>query len=155
MQEANVRDTIEEAIGIATEMNPQATDGTWLEDLTVQVGPYIKEWDIKRCYQWSKWPERENHYPNTSKQDIGIDAVAVRRSDGEHIAIQCKSRQLDAHGNGDPISKSEADKFVSTYLGLTLGRTLDCNQRQQSIEQECPAGLLNDQQANQAGERYQ
>ena len=114
MQEANVREIIEEAIGIATEMNPQATDGTWLEDLTVQVGPYIKEWDIKRCYHWSEWPERENHYPNTSKQDIGIDAVAVRRSDGEHIAIQCKSRQLDAQGNGDPISKIEADKFVST-----------------------------------------
>ena len=48
MQEANGREIIEEAIGIATEMNPQATDGTWLEDLTVQVGTHIKEWGAPR-----------------------------------------------------------------------------------------------------------
>ena len=46
MQDTNTRETISKALEIANEMNPQATDGTWLEDLTVQVGPYIKEWDI-------------------------------------------------------------------------------------------------------------
>ena len=45
---------------------------------------------------------------------LGIDVVAVRRSDGEHIAIQCKARQLDANGQGDPIHKNEIDKFIST-----------------------------------------
>ena len=44
---------------------------------------------------------------------MGIDAVATRRSDGEHIAIQCKSRQLDSEGKGGSISKSETDKFVA------------------------------------------
>ena len=29
---------ISEALNVTTEMNPQATDGTWLEDLTVQAG---------------------------------------------------------------------------------------------------------------------
>ena len=117
MQDENVPEIIQEAIGIAIEMNPQSTDGTWLEDLTVQIGPYIKEWDIERCYNWSEWPERDSHFPGTTKQDVGIDAVAVRRSDGEYIALQCKSRQLDEHGRGDPIAKSETDKFVSTSSG--------------------------------------
>ena len=95
-------------------MNPQSTDGTWLEDLTVQVGPYIKEWDIERCYSWADWPRRHERYPNSTRQDVGIDVVAVRRSDGEHIAIQCKSRQLNATGQGSPIHKAEIDKFIST-----------------------------------------
>ena len=44
---------------------------------------------------------------------MGIDCVALRRSDGEHIAIQCKSRQLDEHGRGNPINKEEFDSFAS------------------------------------------
>ena len=94
-------------------MNPQDTDGTWLEDVTVQAGPHIKEWDIARCYPWSEWPDREKHFPNTSKQDIGTDAVGIRRSDGQHIAIQCKARQLNAAGEGANIHKTEVDKFTA------------------------------------------
>ena len=66
-----------------------------MEDIAEQVGPLIKEWDISACYLWTKWPERETYFPDTTGQDIGIDAVAIRRSDGEHIAIQCKARKLD------------------------------------------------------------
>ena len=117
MQDTNTRETISEALEIANEMNPQATDGTWLEDLTVQVGPYIEEWDIDRCYPWSEWPEREDHYPNSTKQDVGIDAVATRSGDGEYVAIQCKSRQLNTDGQGDPIRKTEIDKFANTSSG--------------------------------------
>ena len=117
MQVENAREIIEKAMGIATEMNPQATDGTWLEDLTVQVGPHIREWDIDRCYLWPKWPEREYHYPNSTKQDVGIDAVAIRSGDGEYVAIQCKSRQLNTDGQGDPIRKTEIDKFANTSSG--------------------------------------
>ena len=102
---------ISHALKIAGEMNPQATDGTWLEDLTVQAGPYIKEWDIDECHRWSEWPEREDHFPNTTKQDVGIDAVAVR--DGEYVAIQCKARRLDDRGDGAPIGKGETDKFAN------------------------------------------
>lgn len=81
MKDANTREIISKALEIANEMNPQVTDGTWLEDLMVQVGPYIKEWDIDQCYPWSEWPEREDHYPNSTKQDVGIDAVATRSGD--------------------------------------------------------------------------
>ena len=111
MQDANTREIILGALDIANEMNPQDTDGTWLEDLTVQAGPHIKEWDIDHCWHWSDWPEREDYFPNTTKQDVGIDAVAIR--DGEYVAIQCKSRQLDEYGNGAPIDKGETSDFAN------------------------------------------
>ena len=111
MQITDAQNIIETAIGIVDEMSPRATDGTWLEDLTVIAGPHIKEWDIDECYSWSAWPEREDYFPNRTKQDVGIDAVGFRRDDNQYIAIQCKARKLDEHGNGDPISKSETDKF--------------------------------------------
>ena len=114
MQERNTQEIIEEAIRMVAEMSPQSTDGRWLEDLTVTAAPHIKEWDIAYTYHWADWPEREQRYPNSTHQDVGIDAVAVRHSDGEHIAIQCKSRQLNANGQGDPIHKTEIDKFANT-----------------------------------------
>ena len=113
MQGDNVVEIISKALDITAEMNPQATDGTWLEDLTAQAGPHIREWDIDECYLWSEWPERETHFPATSKQDVGIDAVALRGGGGEYVAIQCKARQLDDGGNGAPIEKGETDKFAS------------------------------------------
>ena len=117
MLNPETQNVISEAIGIAAEMNPQATDGEWLEDLTAKVAPHIKEWDVDRCYRWSEWPEREDHFPGSTAQDVGIDAVAVRRSDGGYIAIQCKSRKLDEQGEGDPIQKGETDKFISASSG--------------------------------------
>ena len=111
MLNPETQNVISEALGIATEMNPQATDGTWLEDLTVQVGIHIREWDIDRCYHWSDWPEREDIFPASTKQDVGIDAVAIRGD--EYVAIQCKARKLDEHGDGAPIEKGETDKFAS------------------------------------------
>ena len=113
MQAANTREVISDALDITNEMSPQATDGTWLEDLTVQAGPHIKEWDIDRCYQWSEWPERGEHFPESTNQDVGIDSVAIRSGDGEYVAIQCKARQLDERGDGTPIEKGETDKFAS------------------------------------------
>ena len=102
MLDTETQSIISEALGITNEMNPQATDGTWLEDLTVQVGPYIKEWEVDQCYPWSEWPEREDYYLNSTKQHVGIDAVATRGGDGEYVAIRCKSRKLNTDGQGDP-----------------------------------------------------
>ncbi len=110
-------DIIETAIKKTAEMNPQETDGDWLEVVTVESGPYIKEWDIEKCWRWGKWPDREERYPNTTKLDVGIDAVAVRRSDGKYIAIQCKSRQLDDDGRGSSITSNEISKFASASSG--------------------------------------
>ena len=117
MNEDHAQEIVKEAIRIVAEKSPMSTDGKWLESLTVEAGPFIKEWDIERCYHWSKWPDREFKFPGTTNTDVGIDAVGIRRSDGEHIAIQCKSRQLDEHGKGDPIAKHETDKFASASSG--------------------------------------
>ena len=112
--ENNTSDTtIDHAIQIVNEMSPQSSDGTWLEDVTIAVGPYIRDWDLFKCYSWADWPERERRFPLGNKKDIGIDVVAIRRSDGGTIAIQCKSHKLDSQGHGAPINKQEIDSFAS------------------------------------------
>ncbi len=113
MQDDNERAIIEYAIKQTDKMNPHQTDGKWLEAITVAAAPYIREWDIERAWGWDEWPDRETHFPNSTRQDVGIDAVATRRSDGEHIAIQCKSRQLDENRHGSSIKKDEIDKFAA------------------------------------------
>ena len=113
MQYDNAQDIIEKAIQTVAEKSPQQTDGKWLEDLTVCSSPYIKEWDVARCYLWADWPEREAQFPNGTSQDPGIDVVAIRRGDGRHIAIQCKARQLDEQGHGGTISRGELNKFIA------------------------------------------
>ena len=112
MQQSDEHDVVAAALRTISEMSPRSTDGRWLEGLTVKVGPIIREWDVECCYLWSEWPERETHFPRTTKQDVGIDLVAIRRSDGEHIAIQCKSRQLNARGDGAGITWQEINTFV-------------------------------------------
>jgi len=108
----NPQAVIQQAIDAVDEMSPHQTDGAWLEDLTVAAAPHIREWDVAECYHWADWPQRQAEFPGTTNQDIGIDAVAVRRSDNAHIAIQCKARQLDADGKGDAIPKHEVDSFA-------------------------------------------
>ena len=114
MSTVTERDAIERAIDTLVERNPQSTDGKWLEYLTAEVAPQIKEWDIKTAYMWGDWPERQHRYPDTTNRDVGIDVVAIRRSDNEHVAIQCKARQLDEQGRGDSISPRETDRCITT-----------------------------------------
>ena len=109
--------TIETAIAKTAEMNPLDTDGAWLEVVAVESAPFIKEWDIGRAWHWDEWPDREAHFPNTTKLDVGIDAVAVRRGDGRYVAIQCKSRQLDSEGRGYSINSAEIAKFAAASAG--------------------------------------
>lgn len=111
------RTRLEELIAHVDEASGQQTGGKWLEEATRRAGPLIKEWDIAKCWLWAEWPEREERFPGTTNQDIGIDVVAVRRSDGEHIAIQCKARQLDERGAGDLIDKGEIDSFANASAG--------------------------------------
>ncbi|MDE0366714.1 MAG: DEAD/DEAH box helicase family protein [Gammaproteobacteria bacterium] len=110
---STAQDVIETAIDKLAEMNPQETDGDWLEVVTVESGPFIKEWDVADCWLWGKWPDREAHFPGTTGLDVGIDAVATRRSDGKYIAIQCKSRRLDDEGRGASIKNDEIAKFAA------------------------------------------
>jgi len=101
------------AIKKIAEMNPQSTDGKWLEDVTVESAPYIMDWDIEQCWHWNEWPDRKSCFPQTTKQDIGIDIVARRRSDKQFVAIQCKSRKLYGEGRGSPINKREVEAFAA------------------------------------------
>ena len=117
MATSDAHDIIEAAIKKIAEMNPQETDGEWLEVVTVESAPFIKEWDIAECWHWDEWPGREASFPNTTKLDVGIDAVARRRSDGGYIAIQCKSRKLDGQGRGDSIKSDEIAKFSAASAG--------------------------------------
>ena len=112
MQTLDQQTAIETAIAILNEANPQQTGGKWLENLTVDVGPFIRDWNIAQCWHWGEWPEREEKQPQSTRQDTGIDVVAVNR-DGEYVAIQCKSRQLDENGRGESIDKPEIDSFAS------------------------------------------
>ena len=112
MQTLDQQAIIASAIGTVAEAGPQPTGGKWLENLTVDVGPFIKDWNIAQCWHWAEWPERELKQPQSTSQDTGIDVVALNR-DGEYVAIQCKSRQLDEHGHGDSINKPEIDSFAS------------------------------------------
>jgi len=107
------QDIIEAALRKTAEMNPQETDGKWLEVVTVESSPFIREWDIAECWSWEEWPGRKDHFPNTTRMDVGIDAVATRCNDRKYIAIQCKSRRLDEAGCGDSIKHSEISKFSS------------------------------------------
>ena len=104
-------DVLESASETLEHFSPQATDGTWLEDLTVKVAPFLADWDVEVCYPWGKWPAREEHFPSVGEQDIGIDLIAHRRSDGRPIAVQCKARKLDPDGSGNEIGKNEIAKF--------------------------------------------
>ena len=113
METSTAQEIIETAVKKTAEMNPQETDGEWLEVVTVESGPYIKEWDVAECWHWDEWPDRERRFPKTTRQDVGIDAVAMRRSDGKFIAIQCKSRRLDDEGRGDSIKSNEIAKFAA------------------------------------------
>ena len=60
MQTGTPTEITERAIDKLESMRDQQSSGKWLEDLTAYVSPYIKEWDIARCWAWTEWPDREN-----------------------------------------------------------------------------------------------
>ena len=109
------QEVISQAIELAAEMGPQQTDGKWLEYLIEDTAELIKDWDITKCQPWANWDDRKHHFPKSTEKDLGIDLVAVRRSDGEYIAIQSKSRQLDESNTGSSIGFDE----LSTFIGLS------------------------------------
>ena len=113
MSETTAHDAIAQALETLEEAKSEPTGGKWLERLTAQIAPLIKEWDIPHCWTWSEWPDRERLLPDTTNQDNGIDAVAINRSTGAYIAIQCKSRQLDENGRGNDIERPEITSFIS------------------------------------------
>ena len=55
--------------------------------------------------------------------------MAVRRSDGKHIAIQCKARKLDEHGNGRAIDQGRHSQTRKHVFWAVLGRALVGDER--------------------------
>ena len=104
--------TIGDALLEIEEASRQKTDGKWLERLTANCAPLIAEWDVCKAWTWDDWPKKDH-------PDSGIDVVA-ERSDGELIAIQCKSRELDDQGSGMPINKGEIDSFIAESSGARV-----------------------------------
>ena len=98
-----------DALAEIEEMSHRPTDGKWLERLTADCAPLIAEWEVCKAWTWDEWPRRDH-------PESGIDVVA-ERADGELIAIQCKSRQLDDQGSGPPINKREIDSFIAEASG--------------------------------------
>ncbi len=90
------------------------SDGDWLEEVTVRTLPHIRELDVGDCWSWQDWPDKHEVLPEAPGPDwVGIDAVAQRRSDKRWVAIQVKSRKLDADGVGNPVASGELDKFLA------------------------------------------
>ena len=108
------REIIEAALAKTAEINPQESDGKWLETVVAEVAPFIKAWDIEMAWQWADWPHRASVFPDSSARDVGVDVVARRRVDGAFIAIQCKSRKLDESERGfTTVNHGELTNFTS------------------------------------------
>ena len=105
---------IDDALAQLEENAQQQTDGRWLEALTADVAPHVRDWNVEHCWRWEEWPDRDEVMPEgTPSVDVGIDLVARRRDDKGWIAIQVKSRKLNLRGEGERVTSSEMDKFLS------------------------------------------
>ena len=108
------RAIIEAALAKTAEINPQESDGKWLETVVAEVAPFIKAWDVEMAWRWADWPHRAKVFPDSTARDVGVDVVARRRVDGAFIAIQCKSRKLDESERGfTTVNHSELTNFTS------------------------------------------
>ncbi len=105
---------IEDALDRLKANAHQQTDGRWLEDLTAEVAPHLRDWNVDECVRWQDWQARSDVMgEGTPSVDVGIDLVARRRDDGRYIAIQVKARKLDLQGEGERINSAEIDKFLA------------------------------------------
>ena len=111
---ADTVSVMDEALARLEEHAQQVTDGRWLEDLTEDVAPHVREWNVDGCWRWEDWPDRDRVMPEgTPAVDVGIDLVARRRDDRGWIAIQVKARRLDSRGEGNRVTSSEMNKFLA------------------------------------------
>ena len=105
---------IDDALARLDEHAHQQTDGIWLEEVTTDVAPHVRDWNVDGCWRWQDWPDRDEVMPEgTPSVDAGIDLVARRRDDSGWIAIQVKSRKLNLAGEGERVPSSEMDKFLA------------------------------------------
>ncbi len=105
---------IGDALARLEEHAHRQTDGIWLEEVTADVAPHVRDWNVDRCWRWEDWPDRDDVMPEgTPATDAGIDLVARRRDDRGWIAIQVKSRRLNLRGEGERVTSDEMNKFLA------------------------------------------
>ena len=105
---------IDDALAKLEEHAHRQTDGIWLEEVTADVAPHVRDWNVDHCWRWEDWPDRDDVMPEgTPAVDAGIDLVARRRDDRGWIAIQVKSRKLNLAGEGERVTSGEMNKFLA------------------------------------------
>ena len=121
---------IDDALAKLEEHAHQQTDGIWLEEVTADVAPHVRDWNVDHCWRWEDWPDRDEVMPEgTPAVDAGIDLVARRRDDSGWIAIQVKSRKLNLAGEGERVTSGEMNKFLAAAAdrGIWAERWLAVN----------------------------
>ena len=109
-----VNTPIGKALATLEQYAHKRTDGRWLEGLTADVAPHVRDWNVDHCWRWEDWPDRGEVMPEgTPATDVGIDLVGRRRDDGRWIAIQVKARKLNLRGEGERVTSGEMNKFLA------------------------------------------
>ena len=67
----------------------QQADGPLLEQLVEDAAAKIPSWELRSCWSFRAWPDRERF--DFRPHEDGIDLVA-EKTDGDLVAIQCKAR---------------------------------------------------------------
>lgn len=113
MQNEKATDVIETAIEKTAEMNPQETDGEWLEVVTVESGPLIKEWDLSACWHWFVQCQ-------DSSLESGYEKFALYEESGvwTHAAVQTRTgRWRSKMGQGPVIEHLSPESLSNGMYG--------------------------------------
>jgi len=137
--------TIPEALDLLEKHDFNAGDGKWLEEVVVGCGPEIQEWQLRKCWTWSRWPDRNATFPGSGARDIGVDAVG-QRENGELVAIQCKAKGRNEAGRRHSLTKKDFSHFLaSTDSNLWSERWIVTNATPTNEVQELIGPLANRQ----------
>ena len=88
-----------------SKLKDSSEKGRQFEKLLEYATPRIHELEVEQCWRWKNFPEsiRSEVFSGTTKQDIGIDLVALLL-DGSYVAIQAKSitrKEVECEGSQD------------------------------------------------------
>ena len=98
------RSAIDDALAELEQRSRLQTDGRWLEDLTENVAPHLRDWNLDNCWRWEDWPERDTVMPEgTPATDVGIDLVGPSTwmtEGGSHSGEVTQTRRGWGGGSG-------------------------------------------------------
>lgn len=118
--------TIGEEASRLAKLGSSEDKGKLFEKLLEDAIPIVPELEVERCWRWKNLPSQIRHevFPGTTRQDIGVDLVALR-NDGGYIAIQAKcigsKRRLNANDIKTPKNATVWRKNISYCWLITTG----------------------------------